>query len=163
MVAKTAAECVYDDQKISYPMGFEFLCDAEDPTTGQQLGDTVSAVELSAHALTNGKFAGAPSPPGFYAKLTPAHFTPVHIATDERNRTSGQRDVLAHCRPSRTGISSGQHTDGTPFVSVLPSFLHPSIPPDLRVNLSFLGEENLQVRSPEVDATDTDMKSCVLG
>ena len=101
-VAKTAAECVYDDQRISCLTGFKFLFDTQDYSVGQHLGDAESTV------------------------------------TD----TS---------------------MDAIPPIFVPPSFLHQPIPPNLWVNLSFLGEENLQVRLSESDATDTDMKSCVLG
>ena len=82
--------------------------------------------------------------------------------------TSDPEHVLARCRSSGIvdGISCEHHIeslDAIPPVFVLPSFLRPPILPNLRVNLSFLGEENLQVRLSESDTTDTDMKSCVLG
>lgn len=86
--------------------------------------------------------------------------------TDECE-TSGSQLVGTRRRSSGTidGSSPGQHiesVDAIPSAHCLPSFLNPSIPPDLRVILSFLGEENLQVQTSETDATDTDMKSCVL-
>ena len=116
-VAKTAAECVYDNQKIPCPTGFDYY-DADNYSEGQpELGNT-EFVELSI-------------PDGCTS-----------------------RNILAHYRSSST-------IGGIPRISISPSFFHPSIPPDLRVNLSFLGEEHLQVRTSEIDATDIDMKSCV--
>ena len=51
--------------------------------------------------------------------------------------------------------------DTNPSISVIPSFLLPKIPPELRIPLSFLGEERLQIS--DADMTDIDMRSCVFG
>ena len=128
-VAKTAAECVYDDQKIPYPTSFDSY-DADDYSEGQpELGNT-ELVELSV-------------PDGCTSQDILAHY-----------RSSGTIDII----PREQRVKS---MDKISRISISPSFLHTSIPPGLRLNLSFLGEENLQVRTSETDATDTDMKSCV--
>lgn len=139
--ARTAAECVYDDQRILYPTGLGLSYDAEDYPAGQQLRDAGS-VELSIHALASCRFAGTPSSPSSPAELT-----------------------QAYCHSSGTidGIYPEEHIESIPSTPAFPSFFNTYIPPDLRANLSFLCEENLQVTTSETDATDTDMKSCVFG
>jgi len=49
-----------------------------------------------------------------------------------------------------------------PSISIISSFLRPTIPPEPWIPLSFLGEDKLQVRFHESGATDLDMKLCVL-
>lgn len=154
-MAKTAAECVYDDQKVPFQTGFDPFYDTEDYSAGTRLGDAGS-VELWVRTSGSGRFSGPPSPPGSPIMFTSAYSSPdsVQIATDGEN-TSGPFD----------GILYGQQigsVDAIPPNFFLP-FLYQSTFPDLRVNLSFLGEENLQVQVSETDATDTDMKSCVFG
>lgn len=165
LLAKTAAECVYDDQRFSYPAGLDSLCDAEGSSAGQKPEDTES-VDRPTHALDDGKFVGTLS---HFTELTPTYPTldSMKMATD-KNETPDPQCAVARHRSSRTVDRTlrekyTESVDTVPSISVHPSFLFPSIPPDLQVNLSFLGEENLQVRMSEADATDRDMKSCVLG
>jgi len=47
-------------------------------------------------------------------------------------------------------------------ISIISSFLRPTIPPEPWIPLSFLGEDKLQVQFHESGATDLDMKLCVL-
>ena len=49
----------------------------------------------------------------------------------------------------------------SPFPIISP-FVFKTTPPELRIPLSFLGEERLQVQFSETEATDLDMRSCVL-
>ena len=48
--------------------------------------------------------------------------------------------------------------DSNSSISVIPSFLLPTIRPAPRIPLSFLGEENLRVQSSQTDVTNLDMK-----
>jgi hypothetical protein len=52
--------------------------------------------------------------------------------------------------------------DESPSVFTVPSFPLQTIPPELWIPLSFLGEEKLQVQISDMAATDLDMRSCVL-
>jgi hypothetical protein len=88
-------------------------------------------------------------------QLTTSEHEPLHAL--ERCRASGNFFVNAH--EGRIGFAGE-----VPSISALPSFLHPSIPYYLRVPLTLLGEENLQVQtSSDIDTTDIDMRSCVPG
>ena len=60
-------------------------------------------------------------------------------------------------------ISPKRHPspDTNPSISIISSFLPPTIPPEPHIPLSFLGEERLQVSN--ADTTDIDMRSCVFG
>ena len=49
----------------------------------------------------------------------------------------------------------------SPF-PIVPPLKFKITPPEPRIPLSFLGEERLQVQFSETEATDQDMKSCVL-
>jgi len=51
--------------------------------------------------------------------------------------------------------------DSNPSISIISSFLRPTIPSEPWIPLSFLGEEKLQVQFCEAGATDLDMKLCV--
>lgn len=81
----------------------------------------------------------------FKAKHVPRGCSPGPVSVP-RNRNSLKRNI----------------SDSKPPISIVSSFLPPAIPPELRVPLSFLGKENLQVQFSEADATDLDMKLCVL-
>ena len=73
---------------------------------------------------------------------------------------SGPQQVRRYRRSSE--VIREITTGATSSFFLLPSFFHPSIPPELHVPLSFLGEKNLRVQMSNIDATDIDMKSCVL-
>ena len=60
---------------------------------------------------------------------------------------------LAHGNPFKRRIS----LDSSPSISTISSFWLPTVPPEPRIPLSFLGEERLQVQFSETDATDLDM------
>ena len=49
-----------------------------------------------------------------------------------------------------------------PYIPTTSSFPSPTIPPEPHIPLSFLGEEKLRVQTSTIDATDLDMRSCVL-
>ena len=105
-------------------------------------------------------------PPCSLAELVFAHGMPD--STQPATGGRGMSHALVHSRTSGNfdEYSPEQYSgseDEIPSISVLPSFLHPPIPPYLRIPLSLLGEENLQIRRSGIDATDTDMKSYVLG
>ena len=62
-----------------------------------------------------------------------------------------RRDPLEPCVP----------LDMSPSASALSSCFLPTLPPELRIPLSFSGEEKLQVQLSETDAADLVMTACV--
>ena len=74
-----------------------------------------------------------------------------------------ETDHVRHGYPSRLGPARGNsfENDISPSISIISSFLPPRIPPEPRIPLSFLGEENLQVS--DASTTDLDMRWCVFG
>ena len=52
--------------------------------------------------------------------------------------------------------------DVNPSISIASFFLPRTITPELRIPLSFLGDERLQVQLSDTEATDLDMRSYVL-
>ena len=88
-----------------------------------------------------------------YETSAPQTFKAIRVP---RGRPSG----LALIRRNPFGrsialdLNTSAHTDL--------SFVVPTIPPELRIPLSFLGEERLQVQFSETEATDLDMRSYVL-
>ena len=67
--------------------------------------------------------------------------------------------ALVHGSAFEQPISLGSD----PVVYTPSSFPLLTNPPELRIPLSFLGEEKLQVQFSEIDVTDLDMRGCVLG
>ena len=67
--------------------------------------------------------------------------------------------ALVHGSAFEQPISLGSD----PVVYTPSSFPLLTNPPELRIPLSFLGEEKLQVQFSETDVTDLDMRGCVLG
>jgi len=72
----------------------------------------------------------------------------------------GHSSGLVWVRRNLSGCHVPLGTD--PSVWVLSSFLLPAMPPELRIPLSHLGEDRLQVQISDSAATDMDMKSHVL-
>ena len=81
-------------------------------------------------------------------------------------RTLNLKDEKVPCPPGLTIVRRNPFEqrislDSNPSVSIISSFLHPTIPSEPWIPLSFLGEEKLQVHFCEAGATDLDMKLCV--
>jgi len=123
---------------------------------------------VSAHPSIDGMFVHPLLP----AKLKLISSTPDYtwLVTNEPSTLravevdkvlNGPSSGLARVRRSSFGRRVPLGTN--PSISVLSSFLLPAIPPELRIPLSFLGEERLQVQISDATATDMDMKSYVLG
>jgi hypothetical protein len=160
-MARTASKCIYDDETNPFPTGSCSLYDAEGYFEGED------SLELSTHTSVDREFADCyhlPSSPGDSmltcdtpdsTQLTTSEHEPLHAL--ERCRTYG--NLFAYAHEGCIGFAGE-----VPPISVLPSFLHPSIPSYLRVPLTLLGEENIQVQtSSDIDTTDIDMRSCVPG
>ena len=76
------------------------------------------------------------------------------------------KDENAPCPPGLTIVRRNPFEqrislDSNPYISIISSFLRPTIPSEPWIPLSFLGEEKLQVQFCEAGATDMDMKLCV--
>jgi len=80
----------------------------------------------------------------------------LKVAQPPNSRSSG----LVHVR--RNSFGQRISSDMSPSISVLSSFLLPTIPPELQMPLSFLGGDRLQIQISDIDATDLDMRSYVL-
>ena len=97
--------------------------------------------------------------------ISPHSSTELNLTPSTSGATS--QILVSYERPSRLlpahKTSSGQRTslDLNPSISVVSSFLPPTIPPEPRIPLSFLREERLQVQFSETGATDQDLRSCV--
>lgn len=87
-------------------------------------------------------------------------------ATARKVILAAPRTLTAEEAPRRPGLilvrrNSFERSislDSNPSISIISSFLHPIIPSEPWIPLSFLGEERLQVQFHETGATDLDMK-----
>ena len=68
---------------------------------------------------------------------------------------------LGLARVRRNSFDQIPHGSGL-SIPVLSSFPPPTVPPELRIPLSFLEEERLQFQISDIAASDLDMRSCVL-
>jgi hypothetical protein len=118
-------------------------------------------VEFSALALIKDAFSDAASPAE--STLTRSTSDSMQSATDVDEPSIRQEVPVRRqselVRFHRSPPERRASVDAIPSVSILPSFLYPSIPPNPWIPLSFLGDDNLQVQISEADATDMDMRS----
>ena len=158
--AKCASVCTYDDEQGPYPVGVRPLHSADSRLPGSQLGDA-DPVEISTPS-TDGVFTDMLSP----ARLNLIRFVPdsTWVVTDgpsasqqvPHSHSSGL--VLVH----RNSNSPEQCISPDTSPSIHTIFLPPTIPPEPWVPLPFLGAEKSQIQISDIDATDLDMRSCVL-
>jgi hypothetical protein len=167
-MAKTVSECVYDNEKHSQ-IASTFPSLRADGRLPEQRPRGPGPVEIPtatpSHSLDDGVFADAPSP----TKLDRIPSTSSDVSRVVTNEPAPQQMfeadqvphgelVLVRGDPPEQCVS----LDTSPSVLSVPSFFLPTIPPELRIPLSFLGKERLQVQMSDTTATDLDMKSCVL-
>lgn len=89
----------------------------------------------------------------------------THVVTYEPSTLPKfKADRVPHGRPPGLVVVRRNSFErySNPSISIASSFLHSTIPPELRIPLSFLGKEKLQVQTSETVATDLDMRSYVL-
>ena len=157
--AERIPQCVYNDENLSQPMDIRFLHSTDVHLLGQHGG--ADPVEASTVISTC-------SP----AWLTPMPSTWVGITTYEPPALQAFRtfkaDQVPHehssgLGPARRNSFERVPLDSNPPISILSSFLPPTIPPEPRIlPLSFLGGEKLQVQFSKIDAMDLDMRWYVL-
>jgi hypothetical protein len=166
--AKTVSECAYNNERRLRQDGTYPSHAANSHLSGQRPGSP-DPVEIPtttpSHSLGDGAFGDAQS----LAKLdliSPTSSDATWAVTDEPvapqvlgdDQVPHEELVLVRRTPLEQRVSS----DPNPSTFTLSSFPPPTIPPELWMPLSFLGEEKLQVQFSETAATDLDMKSCVL-
>lgn len=132
---------------------------ADGHLSGQRLGDTGPA-EIS--NVTPAHLPAELNPiPSTSDATRAATYAPSVLRVFKADRVPRGRSLgLALIR--RNSLERRVSLDLNPSISIVSSFLLPTIPPELRIPLSFLGEEKLQVQFSETDATDLDMRGCVL-
>ena len=130
--AKCASECVYDE-KDPQSAGTYHLHNLDGRLSWKCIGDTDPAA--------------APK------EISAA---PRTLKAEKSSRPSG----LTFAR--RNSFEQSIPLNSNPSISIISSFLHPIIPSEPWIPLSFLGEEKLQLQFNESGATDLDMKLCVL-
>lgn len=131
VLANNIPGCVYEGEKRSQPMNIRLWRNVDARLSGQHLGDS-DPVEVPTALFTSS------SPK---SDSVPSATQVVAV----RRKSFGRR------------ISLGSN----PSISIVSSFLVPTIPPELRIPLSFLGTEKLQVQFSETEATDLDLRLCV--
>ena len=137
ILAKSISECVYDDDEECYPPGQHF---GGPGTAGlNQIPSTSGAPRV----VTD-------EPPTLRALK-------INQISQREERSRGL--ALVHRNPLKRHTS----LDSNPTISIISSFLSPTIPPEPWISLSSLAEERFQVQFSKTDATDFDMKLCVLG
>ena len=150
-------ESVYDDEDDSQSGDVHPLRSTYGHLTGQKLGDA-DPVKIPPVISTHPPTKSKPTPPTFDATRVMTYQPPtLQVVKVPRRRSPGVVSVRRIRSPLERRISLEN-----PSVSIVSSFLLPTIPPEPRIPLSFLGKENLQVQFSETDATDLDMKLCVL-
>ena len=160
VLAKCTSECIYEDEKHPRSASTRLSNSANRDLSGRQPGDADSA-ETTPSPIDG---ASADVLPPAKLKLKWSVIDSTQPATDEPGpsqpqvpRSCSPGSIIVHRRPP------DQHTsqDTSPYIAILP-FLPSTIPPEPWIPLSFLGEENLKVQVSDIDATDLDMRSCVL-
>jgi hypothetical protein len=168
-MAKTASKCVYNSEKRSQPTGKYPSHRADDHQSGQRSRgpDPVETPTTTLyHSPSDGVFAGV-LPPAQLDRIPSIFPEATWAVTNEpaalQHAFGADRVPHRELVPVRRN-QFGQRVspDTSPSIFTTPSFFLPTTPPELRIPLSFLGEERLQVQFSEAAATDLDMKSCVL-
>ena len=138
---KCASECVYDG---TYPqsVGTRHSHNPDGLLPGKRLGS--DSVEIPTVIST------------FDANRAqvhqPATLRVSKLRADQAPRPPGLVLVRRNSFEQRISL------DSNPSISIVSSFMPPTIPPEPWIPLSFLEEERLQVQFHEADATDSDMK-----
>jgi hypothetical protein len=167
-MAKTVSKCIYDNEECPQPAGMYSSCRADGHLSGQRPTGPDPLEILTAtpsHSPSDGVFGDVPSP----AKLDRIPFTSSDATWVATNEPDAQQVfgadqvphgelVLARRDPLERYVSLDTNTS----TFTVSSFFLPTIPPELWVPFSFLGEERLQVQFSETATTDLIMTACVL-
>jgi hypothetical protein len=135
-------------------------CDAKDPCTtcilAKSASECVYNAEKCTQSVVDGVFAGVLPPAKL--KLINSTSDPTLLVTDELSALQVfkvDRVPQGHLYEPRISPGTNLH------LSVISSFLPPTISPEPWVPLSFQGGEKLQVQISDTAASDLDMGSCV--
>ena len=157
-LARRTSLCVYDDEKNPQSVGVYPSHGTDDHVSGQNRG---GAELVDTPTVVPARSTAEPNP-----VLSTSYAT--HVVTHGLSalQTFNARQV-PHGRSSgfvvrRNSFKPYVSLDSDPSISFISSFLHPAIPPEPRIPLSFLGKEKLQVQTSETVTTDLDMRSYVL-
>jgi hypothetical protein len=158
-LANSISECVYDDEKRSHPAGIYLKRRTDGHLSGQHLGGA-DPVEIPTVISTHSPAESNPIPSTSNATrvVTYEPSSPQAFRADQVPHGHSSGVVLAR----RNSFERQIPLDSNPSISIFSSFLPSTIPPELRIPLSFLGGERLQVQTFEIDAIDLDMRWCVL-
>ena len=154
-LAHAISGCIYDDEKDPQPEGFLPSSSTDGLLSGQRLSG-----------------AGTVGVPTVIPTYPPAQLNPTPSTSDITRAVAYEPPILrvftddqVPPRPSsglvlvrRNSLGQRIPLDSNPSISIASSFMFPMIPPELRIPLSFLGEEKLQVQYSSTEATDLDLK-----
>jgi hypothetical protein len=162
IVAKTVSVCVYNNERCLRPASMYSSRRADARLPGQRpTGPDPLEVLTTApsHSLSNDTFSDTSS----LAKLDRIPSTSSDAtwidepAVQQADRVLHGDLILVRRNPLERYIPS----ETSPSTFTVPSFFQPTIPPELRIPLSPLGEEKLQVQLSETEAADLVMTACV--
>jgi len=152
--AKGVSECIYDSEKLPELAGVYPVHRADGKPSGQDSGTypaETPAVTLHNPIPSTSDTTGAVTCEPSASQVSEAGQDKV-----PHEPSSG----LVRVRRNPPGRHVSKYSN--PPISVIPCFPPSKIPPELKVPLSFLGEERLQVQTSEINATELDMRGCVL-
>ena len=154
IIAESIPESVYDGESDSQPGVIhlsEYRPEDEDPVE--------VPIVISTHASPKPKPAPITSDATQVVAYQPSALRMIKVDHVPHGPPQG----LVSVRRNRYPLGRCTSLDSNQSISIISSFPPPTIPPEPRIPLSFLGKENLQVQFSETDATDLDMGLCVLG
>ena len=156
-MAKNVSECIYDDKKWPQSAGVYPSDCTDDQRSGQDSGGAGPDVNPTSTPIRS------PSE----SNLSPTSDV-AHAAIHESSALETLRaDRIPHGHPTglvllrKNPFERRLSLGSIPPISIASSFSPQTIPPELWIPLSFLGEERLQVQFSEKDTTDLDLRSCV--
>lgn len=167
IVSKTISACVYDDEKCLQSTSASPLHRTDGHLSGERPTgpDPVEIPTVTpSHPLSGGVFVDV-SLSTKLDRMPSTSSDAAWVATNEPTvQDASGADQVLHGELVLARENLFQQCvppDTSPSTFAVPSFLR-TIPPELWMPLSFLGEGKLQVQISDEAATDLDMKWCVL-
>jgi len=167
ILAGSTSECAYEEKRPRPAFKYS-LYSTDGHLPGQPPGGADPVSEIPAVPPTYSPIDDVVISP---TKLNPVPSYPDTMEVVTNNSATLQildADQVPHERSSGLVLvrrnSFEQHVplDVNPSISIASFFLPQSTTPELRIPLSFLGDERLQVQLSDTEATDLDMRSYVL-
>ena len=160
VAAKTVSKCVYDNEECPQPASVYSSHKVDGYLSGQRLTGPDPLEILTptpSHSSSDGVFGDVSSPTkSDQTPFIPPDATLVAPNEPDDQHVSGANQVpygelvLAHRNPLGRYVPLDTNTS----TFTVSSFFLPTIPPELWVPFSFLGEERLQVQFSEAAAAD---------